>query len=237
MTLSAPNQFFSSGQPLMLISHAGDTASGAEPGTMTAYQRAYDLGFRAFQVDIVSAPDNTLLSMHAVFGRKFGFATKSLDEVRTSAGSDVPTLSELFAAFGDVRWNIEVKSTQCEPALRKLIADFPQIEKLCISAPFHTRLLRRLRRESPDLATNASLLEGALFGINLLPWRRRSAPGIQLFLPIARRFIVRRNVRRGQVVHVWTVNDAAVARRLHGFGVSGLVVDDYESVAGAVTSP
>lgn len=235
--MSAPNQFFASEQPLMLISHAGDTASGAESGSMTAYQRAYDLGFRAFQVDVVSAPDNTLLSMHAVFGRKLGFATKTLGEVRSAVGSDVPTLSELLAAFPGVRWNIEVKSTQCEPALRALIADFPQIEKLCISAPFHTRLLRRLRRESPDLATNASLLEGALIGVNLLPWRRRSAPGIQLFLPIARRFIIQRNLRRGQVVHVWTVNDAAAARRLHGFGVSGLVVDDYESVADAVSIP
>ncbi|BAN01051.1 glycerophosphodiester phosphodiesterase family protein [Ilumatobacter coccineus] len=234
MTVDDAHPFFECAEPLMLVSHAGDTASGASSGSMTAYRRAAELGFRAFQVDVVAAPDDTLLSMHAVFGRKRGFLSGTLADTRELAGADVPTLSELFAEFPEARWNIELKSVQCEDALVALIERYPHRERLCVSAPFHTRVLRRLRRRFPDLATNASLLEGALIGFDLVFWRRRAAQGVQLFAPIARGWVIRRNVQRGVAVHVWTVNDAAAARAFRAAGATGLVVDDYAAVAPAL---
>ena len=204
---------------------------------MTAYRRAADLGFSVFQVDIVAVADDELLSMHAVVGRKLALERGSLAAARDRAGSDVPTLTELFAAFPDARWNIELKSTRCEAPLTAMLAAHPRRDLLCISAPFHTRVLRRLRARFDDLATNASLLEGALTGFNLLPrCRDRAGDGVQLMARFASASVIRWNLRRGRVVHAWTVNDPVRAQTLVGRGVTGLVIDDFAAVSTAVDS-
>ncbi|MFN3255814.1 MAG: glycerophosphodiester phosphodiesterase [Ilumatobacter sp.] len=226
-------RFWSATTAPLLISHGGDTASGAVSGTWTAYRRAHELGFRAFQVDVVPAADGALLSMHAVFGRTPRLESGTLEAVRARL-DDVPTLSELIAAYPDARWNIELKSARCEQRLVELIELHPARHLLCISAPFHTRVLRRLRRRFPDLSTNASLLEGALIGVALQPWRTCSADGVQVFSKLASGRVVNHHVRRGRAVQVWTVNDGAEASRLVDRGVVALIVDDYLAVAGAV---
>ena len=233
MDTTDPQRFWSDTAQPLLISHGGDTASGAVSGTWTAYRRAHELGFRAFQVDVVPAAEGSLLSKHAVFGRAPRLEAGPLEAVRDRL-DDVPTLSELMSAYPDVRWNIELKSARCEPRLVELIDCHPARHQLCISAPFHTRVLRRLRRRFPGLSTNASLLEGALVGVALQPWRTCTADGVQLFSRLASERIVRHNVRRGLAVQAWTVNDGAEAHRLADRGVAGLIVDDVVAVADAL---
>ncbi|NND74169.1 MAG: hypothetical protein HKN44_04105 [Ilumatobacter sp.] len=223
-------------RPTLLISHSGDTAPTVAGGTLTAFKRAHDLGFRAFQVDVVAGPDGSLLSIHAVFGRKRRLERCSLDQARERAGADVPTLAELFERFPSARWNIEFKSTRCVGALMDHIRSHPRHDLLCVSGPFHRRALRRLRRQFPDVATNAALVEGALLGVPLLPRHTAGPVGIQLFAPLAVGPIVRWNTRNGRSVQAWTVNDADRLATLRKRGVSGFIVDDYEAVADAASA-
>ena len=223
--------FYADVDAVMLLTHAGDTASGARSGSLTAYERAYELGFRIFQVDVVAVAEDELLSMHSVFGRKRRLESGELSAARAAAGDDVPTLRELMERFTDVRWNVELKSVRCIDPLVVVLTELPDRRSVCVSAPFHTRLLRRLRRRFPDLATNTSLLEGALCGRNLLPWRQVDADGVQLFRWFATPGVVRRHTMAGRGVQAWPVDDLTTARRLRRRGVSGFIVNDYAAVA------
>lgn len=216
--------------PLLFVSHGGHTMDGATSGSWQAYREAHALGFGAFQVDLVATGDERLVSRHTVFGRVRRWERRSGDALNNAVGPEQPTLTELFARWPDLRWNIEIKSSRCLEPLSAALAVHPHPELLCISAPFHTRTLRRLRARHPSIATNASLTEGALFGF---PIRRLDpslpATGIQLWKPFARPRAITR-LRRRYPVQVWTINDADAAEALLKLGVSGLVVDDLIAV-------
>jgi glycerophosphoryl diester phosphodiesterase len=225
-----PASFFEDQLQPIAISHSGFEPKNQRDGSPDAFVAAVDAGFRCIQVDVVTAtPSAKLVSRHAVFGRVRRFERLSESELKALG---YPTLDDLFAdqRFVDVWWNIETKSMKTLPALRSLLAHLEQtgrIDRFCISAPFHSRLLRRLRVEFPALATNASLLEGALVGYRLTPRPPLRVEGIQLFYPVARfRAITDRQARKGRLVQVYVVNRADTAAQFLASKVGAIITDD-----------
>ena len=52
--MTGVHSFFDNGGHPVAMSHGGDDhAPGLHTGTLAAYQRAHDFGFRYFQVDVV----------------------------------------------------------------------------------------------------------------------------------------------------------------------------------------
>lgn len=214
------------------MSHGGDDhAPGLRTATLAAYQRAYDFGYRFFQVDVVLIGGGRLVSMHAITGRKRQYETLDLDQVRRKAGFEVAAVDTLVEAFPDVRWNFEIKSKHALPALLDLINRHGLEQQCCVGAPFSTPILRKVRTRFPDTATCTSLREGSLIGRPFPFTRRPEGDTVQMWWPMIRSAKMLRPAKeRNQRFQVWTVNSTTRAARLLDLGATGLITDDHEEL-------
>lgn len=212
-----------------LISHAGDASNGDGPGTLAAYQLAWDRGFRFFQIDVVALADGSLLSSHAVTGRKRGWEGKSLAELR-AGGESVDTVEEIVTALPDSQWNLEIKSVFCLDALAAFLREeIVRLDRILISSPFRPSILLELRREfGSELRLAAALIDGGLVGYRLWP-RARYADVVQLWFPFARfSRITSACTAAGHEVHVWSLNTREQLERHVSDGSAGLITDEHE---------
>ena len=89
--------------------------------TLRAFQHAVELGYDYLETDVHVTQDGVLLAFHdsvldRVTDATGAIATSTYAEVQRALinGSDpVPTLAELFDAFPDARFNIDLKSAGC----------------------------------------------------------------------------------------------------------------------------
>ena len=150
-------------------------------------------------------------------------------------GIAIPTLEEVFAAFPEMPMIMEIKQKTpsiIEP-VGELMRRYDRFSRTIV-ASFDREVLREFRRRYPAAATSAGAREASWFIIPHLFFLGRLIPvDYQLFqLPerIGRlRLITPRLLRvakaRGLEVHVWTINDPEVMRRLIRLGVDGIMTD------------
>ncbi|MEU0317269.1 glycerophosphodiester phosphodiesterase family protein, partial [Nocardioides sp. NPDC006273] len=152
----------------------------------------------------------------------------------------VPTLAELFAAFPEATFNIDLKSDGSVGAVAELLEATDHEDKVIVGS-FSRRRLERFRRLTNGrvrtsahprevlaylLAPTAGIakrLAGARFDAFQIPHRHR-LPG-PLSIRVASRGLVRRAHKAGKEVHVWTVDDPAEMERLLKRDVDGLMTD------------
>lgn len=228
--------FFAADPGPLLMSHSGDNSKGAKPGSLAAYQCAWDRGFRCFQIDVVALADGTLLSSHAITGRKRKWESLTLQQLR-QRNSEVETVDEIVAALPDSRWNLEIKSAYCAPALTAFLRRQPlPLDRYLISSPFRTSILLALRREfGTDLALAVALVDGGLLGYRLWP-RKRYGDAVQLWFPIARWSKIMAAARKaGWNVQVWSLNSRNQIERHLALGANGVITDRHDMAIEAMT--
>jgi glycerophosphoryl diester phosphodiesterase len=216
-----------------VISHFGETSGGASRGSLEAYRQALAGGGRWIQVDVVAVGGGTLVSSHAVFGRRRAWEHLAPHQIEDDHGAP-PTLASILAELPDALVNIEVKSRRVFDGLVAVLSEPGVLERVCVSTPFHRGMSRELRARFGDaVCLCAPLFDGGLTGFRLVPWGRVRHDVIQIWWRLlVSRWVVHRATRRGHTVQVWTVNRAARARRLCRWGVTGLITDEL-----AVTAP
>lgn len=227
--MSLVHSFYENDGRVVAISHAGLASGGAKPGSIEAYVAARELGFRYFQIDVIKVGAE-LVSHHAVWGRRIGWESKTVDELR-SAGHQIERVSDIVDAIPDGRWNLEIKNRKAEKPLIDYLRtqkDVPR--RFGVSAPFHRRLLGRLRAEfGNELCTNASLLEGSLVGVPLIPQRVQHADAMQVLFPLVRsRRVIESSRAKGIQFQAWPVNTREAMERLLDVGVRGIITDNHE---------
>ena len=159
------------------------------------------------------------------------------------AGIGVPTLSTVLDRYRDVRVIIELKLNEPElarttvAAVRAAGAD----QRVCLGS-FGLRALRTARALAPHIATSAAREEvrWALYRSWChWPVRRVAYFGYQVPETSGRtrvvtpRFIADAH-RAGLGVQIWTVDDAADARRLLSWGADALISDRPDVVLGVI---
>lgn len=210
------------------MSHAGDTTAGPA-SSIAAYQAAFDLGFRYFQVDVVQVGGGQLVAGHAVFGRQRGWESRSYDELLDEY-PHMATVQDVIDAIPKARWNLEIKSSYARDALFDLLDKQHNIQgRFAISAPFHGRILKAARKRfGVDLCTAASLLEGSLIGRPLMPLRTQHADAVQVMYLLARsRKMVSNRNAEGIQYQPWPVNSEKEMARLIDLGVRGIITDEH----------
>lgn len=235
--------------PLPLaFAHRGGAAAGDE-NTMTAFERAVDLGYRYVETDVQATADGVVVVFHdADLARLAGRHTRvdalrwaDLVTVRIGGEAAVPRLDEVLDAWPRVRFNVDVKADAAvEPTvatLRRTAA-----HERVLLASFSDRRLARLRRAcGPAVATSLATREVArlrvgAYGPRLGAYRRRARAGVVAAqvpvrygpLPVVDRRFVERAHRLGLQVHVWTVDDPAEMHGLLDLGVDGIMTDHPE---------
>jgi len=227
--MSSIHPFYENGGNVVAISHAGVTSGGAKAGSLDAYLAARELGFRYFQIDVIKVGAE-LVSHHAVWGRRIGWEPKTVDGLR-AAGHVVERVADIVEAIPDGRWNLEIKNRKAEqPLIEYLRTQEDVVHRFGVSAPFHRRLLGRLRAEfGNELCTNASLLEGSLIGVPLIPQRVQHADAMQVLFPLVRsRRVIDLCRAKGIQFQAWPVNGREAMERLLDVGVRGIITDDHE---------
>ena len=251
----APHPYFASGD-VLVIAHRGGKGLAPE-NTLAAFARSAALGVDVLEMDLRQSSDGALIVLH---DRRVDRTTNGqgpVDSLRLAQlkqldagyhfsldgqtfpyrgqGIAIPTLDEVFTAFPNMRFLIEIKDDS--PAL---VRDFCraiqrfELSERVIAASFRSGPLASLRQVCPAVATSASSSTGLSFVF--LHWLRLDAayhPTSQAFqFPtrfgeidlIDRRFVARAHSHNIQV-HVWTINDPDAMQHYLDLGVDGLITD------------
>ena len=248
MTFSTIRDAMNSGETLV-FGHRGAMAH-APMNTLASFQTAYDQGAQGVELDVQLSRDGHLVVVHdfAVDATTDGqgrvadlslTALKALDAggwfAEAFAGETIPTLDEVFAAFGDALLiNVEIKSasdesTGLEQAVAECILGHDRAERVIVSS-FNAHALRRVRAICPQLMIG--YLYVPMYGDPpnneipyeaLHPWHDLVD---QQYQDSAR--------RDGHYVNTWTVNDPARAIELKRLGVNAIMTDDPAGIIAAL---
>jgi glycerophosphoryl diester phosphodiesterase len=146
-------------------------------------------------------------------------------------GLRVPTFEEVLRDLGNVPLLIEIKTHTASRETRRLIEKYGA-ESRCVVESFDDRAIEPFRGSRIPIGASSAdvtrLLPRVLTrrAVRSLPYSVMCIPrwhsGIRV--PIAS--LVRLTRPAGCLVHVWTINDPPIARRLWAIGVRGIVSDD-----------
>jgi glycerophosphoryl diester phosphodiesterase len=228
--------------------------------TMLAFQNSANLGADVLDTDMHMTKDGMLALMHDQTVERttngvgairdltleqikqldagYNF---SLDDGQSfpyrGQGLTVPTLEELFRAFPDKRFGIEIKQTDPLPTVKKfceLMRQYNMQDKVLVSS-FRQENMDAFRKECPEAATSATEDEVRLFYIlyrlglvdTLTPnYQALQVPeesgGIHLLTP----GFVKAAHRRGLAVQPWTINEIGDLQRILALGVDGINTDN-----------
>lgn len=157
-------------------------------------------------------------------------------------GVTVPTAREVFEAYPDATYNIEIKQT-VPPMVDELVAlldEFGLRDRVLV-ASFHDLTIQRFREAAPDVLTSLAFDEGIAFGLPLIlgnPYPEGYEPPAQ-FLQTSRFVnipgmgevealspeLIAASEEVGVIVHAWTINDREEMDLLLSRGVRGLITD------------
>jgi glycerophosphoryl diester phosphodiesterase len=237
--------------PLLVVGHRGGRGPGWPPeNTLEAFERAWEQGARAIELDVRTSSDGAAVVFHdrdlarMTAGRDLrrveAAPLSALRSIDLGAGARIPTLAEalVWARNRDVAVNVELKY------------DVPSRWRVALSA------LREIRACAGDvlvssfdpilLAMSAVLAPGqprAFITHAAQPrWAdllqamgaKPALAAIHLERVQASSPTVARCARRGLRVGAWTVNDAGEAVELARLGVASIITDRPGAVRDAL---
>lgn len=211
--------------------------------TEAAFRHAVALGYTYLETDVHVTSDGVLLAFHdTVLDRttdRTGEVAEStyaqVQEARIGGREPVPTLAELFDAFPQARFNIDVKAPGAVEALARFVEERGAWDRVLVGS-FSIRRLEAFRRRTRGrVATSAHPLEVAAYVLSpsarlarLLTRGRPAAlqvPHRAGRLLVVSRGLVRRAHAAGVQVHVWTIDDPIEMNALLDRGVDGIMTD------------
>lgn len=249
--------------PLVFAHQGGENLRPSN--TLLAFQYAVELGADVLDTDMHLTQDGVLVLMHDETVDRTTDGTSairdltlkeikqldagyrfSLDDGQTfpyrGQGLTVPTLEELFTAFPDKRFGIEIKQTPPEVAvpfcatIRKY-----QMQGQVLVSSFRQENMDAFRKECPEVATSATEDEvRAFFVLNMLgladvltpDYSSLQVPETSGNLQILTPSFVAAAHRRGLAVQPWTINEAEDLQRILALGVDGINTDNPDQLLG-----
>lgn len=226
-----------------VIAHRG--ASGLRPeNTIAAFLLARELGADGIELDVRLSADGIVMVHHDPTldrttdqtGRLDRRTMAELGRVDAGQGEGVPTLAAALEAAGGLPVLIELKEARAAvPALE--VVRHLGAERQVAFASFMPQALAPLRGQGIPLgATRPEIALAALgsavgwpptragFDFFAVPYKWKD------FLTVPTRRFIARARRQERLVHVWTVDDPAVARTLWGRGVRGILTNRPEAI-------
>lgn len=236
----------------LVVGHRG-AAGEAPENTIPSFRLALEHGAAALELDVRLSADGVPVVIHdALLDRTTDAAgpvsALTLSELRKldagagfsrdagrsypwrGRGAGIPALGDVLEEFPDVPLIVELKEVGAQVAVRRLLLDLRAAERCVVAAADHRAL--RAFGEPPFLRGAsrrdiARLFLRSRFG---LPRHQPACvayavPASYMGLTVPTRRFVALAASAGRPVHVWTVNDASLARRLWSSGVCGLITD------------
>lgn len=204
---------------------------------MPAFEHAVTLGYRYLETDVHVTNDGVLVAFHdadleRITGTPGTIADRSwpeLSQIDLGGGASIPRLDDLFAAFDDVRFNIDPKVDAAVVPLIEAIERHDAVERVGIGAFDDARISALQEHFGPALCTSPGPIE--LLGYFADP--SPDAFATHGCLQIPPRFgdfeltadLLDAAHDLGLQVHVWTINDVDEMQRLLDLGVDAVMTD------------
>ncbi|MDX1615422.1 MAG: glycerophosphodiester phosphodiesterase family protein [Candidatus Promineifilaceae bacterium] len=229
------NAWLTAPDPL-LIGHRGASAQAPE-NTLAAFALAGQQGAHGVELDLRLAADGVPVVIHDATvdrttngsGAVADLTAAQLQRLNAGAGQPVPTLDDLFAAFGSTYlYNLELKGRAWQ-AGRLLSAVAESVHRHALArrvlvSSFSPWIMWRSRRYFPPQVALALLVAADPLSQQTRRLFHGAAEHPQAAL-VDQAYMDRARAR-GLRVHVWTVNDPSLARTLLDLGVHALISDD-----------
>lgn len=233
------------------VAHRGSRTLWPE-NTMVAFSGAVDLGMQWLETDLHLTADGAVVCLHddtvdrttSGRGPVWSFSRReleSLDAGFTHApgeghpfrgrGATIPTLEEVVSSFPHTRLIVDLKQDGLEAPLWRLVERHSLHDRLVVGS-FSGRRLATFRRISHGtVATSTGPLRSVVAWAGALAGRApQVADAVQLpyeygvLRPITPRSV--KGFKAGGLqVHVWTVNEESLMRRLLAAGADALISD------------
>jgi len=223
----------------LIIAHCGASADAPE-NTLAAFALAMEQEADGIELDVQLSADGWPVIIHDDTvdrtsngaGRVSQMTVAELQALDLGLGQTIPTLDELFEAFGpSLLYNVELKSDSLlrsglrGSGLEAAVADRIEahhLENQVLVSSFDPLCIRRVRRHLSRATPVAILRESRVLQIaHRLIAAEADHPDYQLvdarYIAWARQHHLR--------VHVWTVDDATDAQRLVNLGVHGIITN------------
>jgi glycerophosphoryl diester phosphodiesterase len=235
-----------------VIAHRGASADAPE-NTLEAFRLAVEQGCDAFELDVRLTRDGEVVLMHdptllRTCAHAGEVATMTLAEIQAAdagagyVASDgsrpwrgrrvtAPTLRAVLRAFPALPILIELKVPEVQQAVARVLGEEGALER-CVVASFRHRALEHLRQGPVLLGADRRDVTALVARTRLflpvakprcllyaVPWRWKER------IEVPRRRFISAAARHGRPVHVWTVDDPAVARELWRRGVCGIITN------------
>ena len=214
-----------------IIAHRGASAEAPE-NTLAAFELALRQGADALELDVRLSRDGAPIVLHdptldRTTRLRGAAAAHTAAELRAAG---VPGLADVLSAFPRTPLLLDLKEAAAQLSVRELLLAHGAVNR-CVVAGEEAAVLCGFRGTA--FATGACRSDiAALYGraaIRVPPrrvsYRLLSVPLRHRGIPVPTRWFVRAAHRLGCPVHVWTVDAPAVARRLWGRGVAGIVTN------------
>ncbi|HEX6059065.1 MAG TPA: glycerophosphodiester phosphodiesterase family protein [Gemmatimonadaceae bacterium] len=244
----------------LVIAHRGASAERPE-NTLESFRLALEQGADALELDVRATADGEVVVVHdATLERTTSLAGfvrgRTVAELRAAdagarftpdagrtfpwRGRDVrvPTLADVLDAFPGVPLLVEVKEPAAQEPTRRAILD-AGAQARCVLASAHADALVAFR-EAPFLRGASGADISRLYFPAMLGFAPAALEALAFAVPlrwrgltIPTRRVVAAARRRGRPVHVWTVDEPAIALRLWERGVAGIVTNVPGRIAAA----
>jgi glycerophosphoryl diester phosphodiesterase len=235
-----------------IVGHRG-TAAHAPENTLESFRQALATGADCVELDVHLSADGVAVVIHdptldRTTSATGAVASLPLREIRQAdagarytrdgvafpyreTGLVVPTFEEVLRDLGDIPLLIEIKTPRASLETRRLIEHYGAESRVVVEAfdarslePFHGSRIAigasstDVKRLLPRVVTRRS--------VHTLPYSVMCIPRWQNGIRVPIASLVKLTEPAGCLVHVWTINDPAVARQLWSVGVHGIVSDD-----------
>lgn len=212
--------------------------------TEFAFQHAVDLGYRYLETDVHTTRDGALLAFHDSTLDRTTDRTGTIGELpyaevaqaRVGGQEPIPLLEDLLGNWPDARFNIDLKADESLKPLLRTLRRTQSWNRVCVGSFSQQRLDRARRLFERPVATSCGPVDVARLRFAsvtriLRPMARKGVTCVQIPLrshgvPLVTRDVIATAHALGMQVHVWTINDPSLMRRLLAAGVDGIVSDD-----------
>jgi glycerophosphoryl diester phosphodiesterase len=218
------------------IAHRGARIELPE-NTLAAFARAFERGANAIELDVHATKDGVVVVHHdpdlalpvSTARRAIAEMTwQEVDATATVTRISVPTLTEVLAIVPpNATVYVEIKGLGIELLVADVIG---RSSARCAVHSFDHATIERFKQIAPDVPRGL-LFEGNATQLDV-EVQRIGAREIWPHYSLVDADLVARARALGARTIVWTVNDAAEARRLAGLGVDGICTDDVRLLDG-----
>lgn len=228
-------------QASLNLAHRG--ASGHAPeNTLAAFRLAREMGADGFEFDVqvtrdgvpVIIHDEALVRTTGATGYVFDTAFEEIRRLDAGSwygeqfrGEKIPSLEEVFAEFGDLVLNVELKNSYYDmPQLEeKTIALIRQygLERQVIVSSFHHKSMQQMHRLAPDIKTG--LLYDCVLADAVAYAKRLGASALHPYFGTVKPDLLNEAHAAGLMVNVWTVNDETHMRLCAEAGADAIITN------------